>query len=262
MNFDIGSFLEKEISKKRDELKEVEKKPIENLNESNSSEQESVTLDPVINVSNGPVHIKNSKLENALPMANPVSERLETRPKRIEAIMNKENHMDMTIDPERIGETNQDILTHVSMQCNLYLHTLLKEWGANSEKYHPELLNETKRNLFPLFVKLRKCSLESDLLISLATIVYHLQQATVDTNEINSAIESYMKLSLGNVAWPIGVTQIGIHERSAHSKIRGQVQRANVMIDEVTRLWITSIKRLISFHDWFLKHQSPILKKK
>lgn len=65
------------------------------------------------------------------------------------------------------------------------------------------------------------------------------------------SLESYMKLSLGNVAWPIGVTQVGIHER----KIQRQDARnntatagivANVMTDEQTRLWITNVKRLLT----------------
>lgn len=83
-----------------------------------------------------------------------------------------------------------------------------------------------------------------------------MQQAVQNLTEINLAIQSYMKLSIGNVAWPIGVTQIGIHERSAHSRIQGGSQRANVMIDEPTRLWITSVKRLISFQEWWIKYGS------
>lgn len=67
-----------------------------------------------------------------------------------------------------------------------------------------------------------------------------------------------MKLSIGNVAWPIGVTSVGIHARSAHSKIQGGRNAANIMIDERTRLWITSIKRLITFEEWYTSNHDSL----
>jgi pre-mRNA-splicing factor 18 len=33
-------------------------------------------------------------------------------------------------------------------------------------------------------------------------------------------VQIYMGVSIGNAAWPIGVTQVGLHERSAREKIR------------------------------------------
>jgi pre-mRNA-splicing factor 18 len=49
-------------------------------------------------------------------------------------------------------------------------------------------------------------------------------------------------------AWPIGVTMVGIHERSAREKLHESGKgQAHIMSDEVTRKFLQSIKRCLSF---------------
>ena len=60
------------------------------------------------------------------------------------------------------------------------------------------------------------------------------------------AADMYIGIAVGNAAWPIGVTSVGIHERSAREKIGAQTQ-AHAMHDEETRKYLQSIKRLITF---------------
>lgn len=48
-------------------------------------------------------------------------------------------------------------------------------------------------------------------------------------------------------AWPIGVTMVGIHERSAREKLHEKGKSAHIMSDEVTRKFLQSIKRCLSF---------------
>lgn len=173
------------------------------------------------------------------------------RDERIQAVIEEEQKVDTTIDPQEIGKPNGAQL--LSLKCNLYLHKLLDTWALEQEEGGNDILKDTKRGIYPLLVSLRKARLPSDQLISLATVLYHLQQyeSTRDKVHMQRSLESYMKLSLGNVAWPIGVTQVGIHER----KIQRQDARnntatagivANVMTDEQTRLWITNVKRLLT----------------
>lgn len=51
-----------------------------------------------------------------------------------------------------------------------------------------------------------------------------------------------------NRAWPIGVTMVGIHERSAREKLHESDKgQAHIMSDEVTRKFLQSIKRCLSF---------------
>ncbi|KAM3162724.1 Pre-mRNA-splicing factor 18 [Lachancea thermotolerans] len=164
--------------------------------------------------------------------------RLRTRPGRIAKVLADERKLDTAISATEIGDVEQE--AHLSLKCNLYIHLLLQLW--QEECYKPELILETKKALYPLVLKLRKRRLSSEFLTSLATILFHTQQ-----HQFPQATQSYMKLSIGNVAWPIGVTSVGIHARSAHERIQGKDKIANVMLDEHTRLWITSVKRLITF---------------
>ncbi|KAG7663404.1 uncharacterized protein J8A68_003056 [[Candida] subhashii] len=129
------------------------------------------------------------------------------------------------------------------LKIRVFVKELIKQWekhptpGNNDEA----ILHETKRYIVKLLYKLRTHKLNDDMLTSLSTIIYYIQQ-----QDYRKANESYMKLSIGNVAWPIGVLNVGIHARSSASRITGEKKSANIMIDEKTRRWITSVKRLIT----------------
>lgn len=60
-----------------------------------------------------------------------------------------------------------------------------------------------------------------------------------------TAMDQYIKLAIGNAPWPIGVTMVGIHERSAREKIYTN-SVAHIMNDETTRKYLQSIKRLMT----------------
>lgn len=237
MSLDLASLLKNEIAKKQEELQRPATK--EPAIESPPAEEH----DPPAETNKSQKNVDHVP-QKETPIKEQI-ERLKSRPQRVETTLNDDSKVTREIAPQDIG--NDAKLRQLSLQCNLVIHDLLSEWDEHSQEYHPELLIETKKSLFPVLVKLRRATLPKDLVISLASVLYHLQQP----NQNNLAIESYMKLSIGNVAWPIGVTSVGIHARSAHSKIQGSDgQVANVMLDETTRLWITSIKRLISFEEW------------
>lgn len=55
-------------------------------------------------------------------------------------------------------------------------------------------------------------------------------------------------LHTGNNPWPIGVTSVGIHERSAREKISHVMNGgAHIMNDEATRKYLQAVKRLLTF---------------
>lgn len=180
--------------------------------------------------------------------------------RKIIEIENKDwKRIPFMISPEDITKITTDptIRTQICIQCNRYIHSIIKQWSRSQDKYDVPntLFLETKKNLFPLLVELRKGKIINKLLITLSTLLYHLQK-----NEIDISLQIYLKLSIGDVAWPIGVSDIGIHSRSAQSKIsrfnEDSNDVANIMIDEITRLWIISIKRLISFRSWFINNNN------
>lgn len=80
-------------------------------------------------------------------------------------------------------------------------------------------------------------SLPPDVLLRMSEIVHYMQK-----RQYQRANDSYLRLSIGNAPWPIGVTMVGIHERSAREKISSD-QVAHVLNDEVSRKYIQSLKR-------------------
>ncbi|SCU82342.1 LADA_0C04588g1_1 [Lachancea dasiensis] len=246
---DLSSLLKAEIARKQQDIQKTldgdsvgPEKMLEKVpkNFGKESEEKDSSLANDLKVS------RHTEVESEKPFSHKTGtsfdiseqEKLQTRHERISFIRQAEQNLDTKISVESIGVKDQQ--QHISIQCNLYIHFLLRQWQENG--YKPDLLLETRKSLYPLLVKLRKRQLPSEFLTSISTIIYYIQQ-----DQFSLAIQSYMKLSIGNVAWPIGVTSIGIHARSAHERIQGNDKIANVMLDETTRLWITSVKRLISF---------------
>lgn len=78
----------------------------------------------------------------------------------------------------------------------------------------------------------------------MSEIVHYMQK-----RQYQRANDSYLRLSIGNAPWPIGVTMVGIHERSAREKISSD-QVAHVLNDEVSRKYIQSLKRWASWYQF------------
>lgn len=141
---------------------------------------------------------------------------------------------DYTIIPQQVVDDQ----IKVSLQLRAYIRYLLKKWQESNEDI--ELLEKTKTALEPLLNLLRHNGLEEKMFAPLAAVIVALQQ-----NNYHEAELKYTDLSIGRKAWPVGVVAVGIHARRNLEKI--QSGDANVMKSEITRQWITSIKRLITF---------------
>lgn len=103
---------------------------------------------------------------------------------------------------------------------------------------------ETEQYLRPLYSRLRQRNLDVQLLAGIKLIV----DAMRERNYLH-AYEIYMGVAIGNSPWPIGVTQVGLHERSAREKIsfKYSTGSAHIMNDEATRKFIQALKRLMTF---------------
>ena len=64
--------------------------------------------------------------------------------------------------------------------------------------------------------------------------------------EYAKANDAYVRMSIGNAAWPIGVTNVGIHSRTGREKIFSQ-NIAHVLNDENSRKYIQAMKRLMTY---------------
>ena len=65
------------------------------------------------------------------------------------------------------------------------------------------------------------------MIINLDKIVTHCRN-----RNYTKANEAYMVLAIGNAAWPMGVTMVGIHERAGREKIFSQ-QVARTTLDSL-----------------------------
>ncbi len=84
---------------------------------------------------------------------------------------------------------------------------------------------------------------------SLQRGLWRMVSAMRDRNYLKAS-EAYMQISIGNAPWPIGVTSVGIHERSAREKISHVMNTegaAHIMTDEATRRFLQGMKRLMTF---------------
>jgi pre-mRNA-splicing factor 18 len=60
------------------------------------------------------------------------------------------------------------------------------------------------------------------------------------------AHSKYIELAIGNSPWPMGVTMVGIHERTGRSRI-SKSQVAHILNDDNTKKYLQSVKRIMSF---------------
>jgi pre-mRNA-splicing factor 18 len=134
-----------------------------------------------------------------------------------------------------------------------YLKSLLVQWERDlslrpepvklsvSGKKETNTLQQCKDYIAPLFKLLKKRQLEGSLTANLLKIVDYCQR-----DEFVLANDAYMDVAIGRAAWPIGVTQVGIHSRTGRSKIESS-NVAHVMNSELQRKYLTSVKRLMTY---------------
>lgn len=209
-----------------------------------------------------------------------------------------ENSIPLTIKEEDI-KTNKE---RVSVQMCAIIRTILGEWRAYLET-HPHEQNDDDNKTFettsaqnlnkaeqdanspayilkqtvayfkPLLLALRSNTLSDSQYLKIARILRHIQR-----HEFHLANSVYIQLSIGNAAWPVGVTAVGIHARSAREKITGEQRRktakdssgngevvddgvdlANIISgEEDTRNWIVAVKRLITFSEAHLSKKKIV----
>ncbi|KAF1809521.1 hypothetical protein P152DRAFT_461471 [Eremomyces bilateralis CBS 781.70] len=157
----------------------------------------------------------------------------------------------------KIGETmptDHDGRQVVYSQLASYFTMVLSEWEAALGAREAEVqksfqgkaaysaMVRAREDMKPLFKRMEKKELDDGILEPIMEIVRYMQaRRYVDAND------AYLRLSIGKAAWPIGVTMVGIHERSAREKLHESDKTAHIMSDEITRKFLQSIKRCLTF---------------
>ncbi|KAA8910102.1 Prp18 domain-containing protein [Sphaerosporella brunnea] len=144
----------------------------------------------------------------------------------------------------------------VYRQLDAWFRLVMKEWKtalderpmAVKESFQgrkaADAMQQAEEYMKPLFRHFKHRDLKANVFEKVCEIVVEAQaRRYVKANDV------YLKLSIGNAAWPIGVTMVGIHERSAREKLHENQKdgAAHIMSDEVTRKFLQSIKRCLSF---------------
>ncbi|SBT33585.1 pre-mRNA splicing factor protein [Plasmodium ovale wallikeri] len=167
----------------------------------------------------------------------------------LEDEMEKVNSKDASKLKDSTGEKDEKD-QEVNKEKVIYdwIKSTMKEWNEEIEsnddgkkKIKQATYLQTHKDLKPLEKKLKQRSLEQDILDKIYNIVSCCQK-----RNFKSAHDAYMLLAIGNAAWPMGVTMVGIHERAGRSKIFAS-EVAHILNDETTRKYIQMIKRLLSF---------------
>ncbi|KAK6353166.1 mRNA splicing protein prp18 [Orbilia brochopaga] len=157
---------------------------------------------------------------------------------------------ELLVDPKNVTSDP----AYVRRQLLGWFQLVISEWqimlaGRDDElkesyqgKLATQAMTQAIENLQPLFRHLKKGDLDEEIFAKIAELVIEAQaRRYVRANDV------YLRLSIGNAAWPIGVTMVGIHERSAREKLHEKGKSAHIMSDEATRKYLQSIKRCLNF---------------
>ncbi|KAL2135264.1 hypothetical protein VTI74DRAFT_9144 [Chaetomium olivicolor] len=154
--------------------------------------------------------------------------------------------------PDKVPPTSdKKARRYLFRQLASYFNMVLREWElalareGNADTFAGQAARNamisSKETMRPLFRKFEQGDLDESILEAIVEIVKAAQERRyVDAND------GYLRLSIGKAAWPIGVTMVGIHERSAREKLHDG-ERGHIMGSEVTRKYLQSIKRCLTF---------------
>ncbi|CAM1510359.1 Fc.00g006940.m01.CDS01 [Cosmosporella sp. VM-42] len=165
-------------------------------------------------------------------------------PTTLELVEEEDMKVDSTVPKDKEGRKwlFRQLASYFTMVLTAYekaMEAEKRDTSASKTAYNAMV--QTRENMKPLFRKFEQGDLDDSLLVPVVEIVQALQERRyVDAND------GYLRLSIGKAAWPIGVTMVGIHERSAREKLHNG-EKGHVMGDEVTRKYLQSIKRCLTF---------------
>ena len=104
-----------------------------------------------------------------------------------------------------------------------------------------EKYQQCSQNVKPLLNLLQERKLNQVILDKLFTVMVF-----AENKDLLNANDRYIDLSIGNAAWPMGLTMVGIHQRTGKSSI-SPAQVAYILNDEITKKYLQSIRRILSF---------------
>ncbi|KAH3745964.1 pre-mRNA-splicing factor 18 [Pelomyxa schiedti] len=147
--------------------------------------------------------------------------------------------------PDKCATVEEEIMVFFKKLLNDWNEQLAEKPEAERRSSQGKLATATFQqcynNVLPFFDLLNAKTVADDILIPVIDIVKFLKE-----RDYVKANDAYLGMAIGNAPWPMGVTMVGIHERSAREKIFSK-SVAHILNDETTRKYLQSIKRLMTF---------------
>ncbi|CBJ28860.1 conserved unknown protein [Ectocarpus siliculosus] len=134
-----------------------------------------------------------------------------------------------------------------------FFRGLLKEWEMDLNarpdhvkrtvqgKLETKTQKQAKDYMRPLFKLCKQKALPDGILNNLVTMINFMKEG-----EFVRANDIYILTAIGNAPWPIGLTMVGIHERSGRERISSK-NVAHIMNNEAQRKYLVSVKRLMTY---------------
>eukprot|EP00944_MAST-04C_sp_MAST-4C-sp1_P007746 g7746.t1 len=157
------------------------------------------------------------------------------------------------IIPKSVADLEKMPKKYLGKYCKKYIKAMLERWETELLSRPAEVKNsahgraatrqfkECKTNLKQFFKGCKSDSVHIDVIGGVSKIVMFLQE-----REYVKAHDQYMLMAIGNAPWPIGVTAVGIHDRTGRERI-GSNKIAHIMDDEGTRKYLNAVKRLLTY---------------
>ena len=155
---------------------------------------------------------------------------------------------------KRIVDYSQFSNEYKSNELFNWINLVLEDWESyikesisnkriNSKTVSKELekYQQCSLNVKPLLNLLQEKKLNQVILDKLFTVMVF-----AENKDLLNANDRYIDLSIGNAAWPMGLTMVGIHQRTGKSSI-SPAQVAYILNDEITKKYLQSIRRILSF---------------
>ena len=269
-----NSEKEEELSQsiQKDEIKEKEhKKSVnkENDQEDNKSKEENNKKDinkDNDNENNKTINLKEEEENNCKYKDKDDEKDKDEEKKKEDENSKKKRKYKLTIKPsyitiekrdntkKRVVDATQFSNEYKSNELFNWINIVLEDW----EQYIIENLNDKRvksnfvskelekykqctQNIRPLLNLLQERKLHQVILDKLFKVMVF-----AENRDLLNANDRYIDLSIGNAAWPMGLTMVGIHQRTGKSTV-APTQVAYILNDEETKKYLQSIRRILSF---------------
>jgi pre-mRNA-splicing factor 18 len=196
----------------------------------------------------------NVEIKNEIEIGKDISTEIKKKKEWAITINPKEVIIETVENKENIRAVTTEIFTQ-EYKCNeLYnwFHVMFIKWEEELD-HIPEHMRDTPdgRKKFGIYKQCRGYIKPLLRLLKNGKVtkvimdkLFEIMVFCMDKDYIR-AHDKYIELAIGNAPWPMGVTMVGIHERSGRSRIATS-QVAHILNDDSTKKYLQSVKRIMS----------------